>query len=302
MIGRTLAWALAGWGCTVVPLYGAAGSHSIHTVSYPYEPASWAVLGCAGIFLTLVGSARTRWRRRLVSALRGMQLLNTARLKRVLLAGIAWMTFCTGAVRGTSMVETVPFTILAPTASNQPPQSIEVLTPQFNPSLGTLESATTTISGTINTALEFFNTGAGGSYDVFVSDTLSLGGIPGLFGQELTGVVPADQPVFTAPVTFPFGPVDRGDPSELVLGSGTWSQLFSLPFPTLAVNQTPATVLVPGMSITGSSVTTYTYTPVTTPEPRLMFLPALVFAGTVRVWNRRRRGLAFLRPGRRNAS
>jgi len=119
-----------------------------------------------------------------------------------------------------------------------------------------------------------------------------LSGIPGLFVEELTGIVPADQPVFTSAVTFPFGPVDRGDPAELVVGSGTWNQLFSLPFPSLTVKQSPAPVLVPGMIISGSSVTTYTYTPAiaAVPEPRSSGLLALLFGFgfAARNWRARR--------------
>jgi hypothetical protein len=188
-------------------------------------------------------------------------------MKTALLAGMAWLAFAAGVAQPATITETAPFTILAPATSNLTPQTMNVSTPQFNPALGTFESGTTTITGTVSTALEFFGTGAGGPYDIFVTDTLSVAGIPGLFGQELTGTVPADQPVFILPVTIPFGPVDRGDPAELVVGSGTWSQLFSLPFPSLTVNQTPAPVLVPGLMISGSSVTTYTFAPVVAPVP-----------------------------------
>ena len=98
-------------------------------------------------------------------------------------------------------------------------------------------------------ALEFFNTGAGGPYDIVLSDTLSLDGIPGLFEQELTGIVPADQPAFITPAAmFPFGPVDRSDPAGVVAGSGTWNQLFSLPFPSLTVKEGPPAVLFPASS------------------------------------------------------
>jgi hypothetical protein len=198
--------------------------------------------------------------------------------KKCARALLAWLAFAAGGARAATITETAPFTIQAPAAANFPAQTVTVSTPQFNPALGTLESATTTITGTINTALEFFSTGASGPYDIFVTDTLSLAGIPGLFGQELTGAVPAAQPVFVSPVTFPFGPVDRSDPPELVVGAGTWNQLFSLPFPSLTVIQSPAPVLLPGMIISGSSVTTYTYTPaaVPVPEPRSSLVLALL--------------------------
>jgi hypothetical protein len=127
-----------------------------------------------------------------------VQFVKTPQFGRAFLGGIAWLAFAIGGARGASIIETVPFTILAPTAANLPPLTVDVSTPQFNPSLGTLESATTTISGTTSSALEFFNTGAGGLYDIFVEDTLTLAGIPGLFGQELTGIVPADQAVYLA--------------------------------------------------------------------------------------------------------
>jgi hypothetical protein len=222
--------------------------------------------------------------------------VKTAYFGRALLARIAWLAFAMGGARGASIIETVPFTILAPAAANLPPQTVNVPTPQFNPSLGTLESATTSITGTISTALEFFNTGASGPYDIFLTGTLSLAGIPGLFGQELTGIVPADQAVFTSPTTFPFGPVYRGDPAELVVCSGSWNQLFSLPFPFFTIKHSPAPVLVLGMSITGSSVTTYTYTPVTAaaPESRFLFVPALLFASVLEAWNRRRKRVKAL--------
>jgi hypothetical protein len=210
--------------------------------------------------------------------------LKTAHIGCALLAGFTWFALTVGDARGASITEAVPFTILAG-------QSLNVLTPQFNPSLGTLESATTTIGGTTSTALEFFSTGAGGSYDLLVTDTFSVAGIPGLFGQELTGTVPANQPVFTLPVTFLFGPLDRGDPLELgLVGSGSWNQLFSLPSPSLTIKQSPAPVIVPGMSISGASVTTYTYTPatVTVPEPRSFGVLALLFGFGVVVRNGKR--------------
>jgi hypothetical protein len=214
-----------------------------------------------------------------------------------LLAGISWLALAIGGAQGASIIETVPFSILAPTTSNLPPQTLNVSTPQFNPSLGTLETATTTIAGTVDIALEFFSTGAGGPYDIFLSDTLSLNGIPGLFGEELTGTVPANQGVFTAPVTIPFGPVDLFfGPAGAVVGSGTWNQLYSLPFPSFTVLQSPGPVLVPGLMVSGSSVTTYTYTPVTAtvPEPRFPFVPALLFTGVLEIWNwRRKRVKAF---------
>jgi hypothetical protein len=210
-----------------------------------------------------------------------------------LLAGIGWLALAVATARGASIRETVTFTILAPASVNSPPQTINVSTPQFNPILGTFESATTTISGTVDTALEFFTTGAGGPYDVLLTDTLTLAGIPGLFGQELTGAVPANQPVFLLPVTIPFGPVDRGDPPGLVVGTGTWNQLYTLPFPSLTAKESPAAVLVPGLMISGSSVTTYTYTPATAgvPEPRFYSLLTLLFGfGLVaRSWTKKSR-------------
>jgi hypothetical protein len=179
------------------------------------------------------------------------------------------------------MTEAVPFTILAG-------QNLNVFTPQFNPSLGTLESATTIVGGTTSTALEFFSTGAGGPYDILVTDTLSVGGVPGLFGQELTGTVPANQPVFTLPVTFLFGPLERGDPPELgLVGSGSWNEIFSLPSPSLTIKQSPAPVIIPGLSVSGASVTTYTYTPamIAVPEPRSFGVLAVLFGFGVVVRN-----------------
>jgi hypothetical protein len=182
--------------------------------------------------------------------------------------------------------------IQAPIATNLPPQILNVLTPQFNPTIGTFENGTTIITGTTAIGLEFFSTSAGGPYDVLVSDTLSLAGIPGLFVQELTGTVPANQAAFIAPATmFPFGPVDRSDPAELVAGSGMWNQLFSLPFPALTVMHGPAAIL-PGIIISGSSVTTYIYTPaaVPVPEPRSFCVIALLsgFGFVAKNWWTRR--------------
>jgi hypothetical protein len=198
-------------------------------------------------------------------------------LERTLLAGLA---FAIGVAHATTITATAPFSIQAPAASNLPPQTVNVATPQFNPALGTFESGATTISGTTSIGLEFFNTGAGGAYDVVLSDTLSLGGIPAFIVEELTGTVPADQAAFITPtVMFPFGPVDRSDPAVLVGGSGTWDQLFSLPFPSLTVNQSPAGGVLPGIIVSGSSATTYTYTPAIAPapEPRSFCVLALLF-------------------------
>lgn len=217
----------------------------------------------------------------------------TPQCRHAWLGAVACIAFAGGIAPCASITETVPFIILAPGALNLPAQTVIVPTPQFNPMLGTLQGATTTIAGTISTALEFFTTGAGGQYDVLLTDTISLAGIPALFGQELTGAIPAGQPVFALPVTFPFGPVDRSDPAELVFGSGTWNQLFSLPYPSLVVTQSPATaVLVPGLMISGTSVTTYAYTPATAaiPEPRSAALIALIFALGLVARNKRRWG------------
>jgi hypothetical protein len=202
-------------------------------------------------------------------------------------AGIVWLAVALGTARAASITETAPFTIQSPASANLPAQTVNVSTPQFNPALGTFEGGATTITGTIGIALEFFNTGAGGPYDLLLKDTLSLAGIPALFGEELTGVLPANQPAFiVAPATFPFGPVDRSDPPELVVGAGTWNQLFSLPFPSLTVNQGPAAVL-PAVIISGVSVTTYTYTPAmaSVPEPRFSFVLAWLFGCGVVVTN-----------------
>lgn len=209
---------------------------------------------------------------------------------RVLVAGSVCFAWALGSARAATITETTPFTILAPATANLPAQTINVSTPQFNPALGTFEGGATTITGTVSTALEFFSTGAGGPHDVFLSDTLSVSGIPGLFGGELTGIVPADQPVFTSAVTIPFGPVGRGDPADLAVGTGTWNQVFSLPSPSLIVMQSPATVIVPGLMVSGSSVTTYTYLAATTPvpEPRSFGVLASIFGFgfSVRYWRR----------------
>lgn len=194
------------------------------------------------------------------------------------LAAVAWFAFTAGAARPATITETTAFTIQSPAASNLAPQTVNVSTPQFNPALGTFESGATTITGTTGIGLEFFNTGAGGPYDILLSDTLTVGGVPGLFIEELTGTIPADQAAFITPTaTFPFGPVDRSDPAAVVVGTGTWNQLFSLPFPSLTIKEGPAAVL-PGIIISGSSVTTYTYTPTTAavPEPRSFCMLALL--------------------------
>ncbi len=217
--------------------------------------------------------------------------METGQCRRNLITVIAWLTVAIGSAQGATITETVPFSIQAPFAGNVAAQTLNVSTPQFNPSLGTFESGNTTISGTTSIGLEFFSTGAGGPYDVLLSDTLSVGGIPGLFIQELTGTVPAGQPAYIAPaVTFPFGPVDRSDPGEVVVGPGSWNQLFSLPFPSLSVKQGPAGVL-PGIIVAGFSATTYTYTPATTavPEPRCSSMVALFFACVFAVRNGRRK-------------
>jgi hypothetical protein len=244
----------------------------------------------------------------MMSLFQGVQFVKTACCGHASLALIASLAFGVGGARGASITETVPFTILAPAGANSTAQTINVSTPQFNPMLGTFEGGTTTISGTVDTALEFFSTGAGGPYDIFLSNTLNLAGIPGLFGQEVTGSVPANQTVFTLAVTIPFGPVDRGDPPELVSGSGTWNQLFSLPFPSLTINQSPASVLIPGMMISGSSVTTYTYTPAIAaiPEPRFGGAIMLLFGcGLVvtnwRAWRNKRAGTPIAQPSRGQA-
>ena len=208
--------------------------------------------------------------------------MKTKQRKYTLLAGMAWLALGSGTASAAEITETIPFTINAPAGTNLPPQTANVLTPQFDPALGTFQSGTTTITGTISMGLEFFSTGAGGPYDVLVDDTLGLGGIPGRFVEELTGTVPANQVAFITPgMTFPFGPVSRGDPAVQVIGTGTWNQVFSLPFPSLTLKQSPSSVL-PGILITGTSVTTYAYTPAVTaiPEPRLAGVLAIVLGGS----------------------
>jgi hypothetical protein len=217
-----------------------------------------------------------------------VHFVSAAQCGRILVAGIACFVFADPSTQAATIVESEPFTIQAPFAANLPVQTVVVATPQFNSSLGTFDTGSTVISGTTSIGLEFFNTGAGGPYDLLLSDTLTLGGIPGLFVQELTGTGPANQPAYIAPAaTFSFGPVERSDPSSLVVGSGTWDQLFSLPFPSLTINQGPAAVL-PAVIITGSAVTTYAYTPVATavPEPGFSFMLSLLFAcgSLVRNW------------------
>ena len=103
-------------------------------------------------------------------------LAKRRRCQRAWLAGIGWLAFGFGSARAAAITETVPFTIQAPLAANLPAQTVNVSTPQFNSALGTFESGTTAITGTTSIALEFFTTGAGGPYDVLLSDTLTLGG------------------------------------------------------------------------------------------------------------------------------
>jgi hypothetical protein len=225
--------------------------------------------------------------------------------KCTLLAVMASLTLGFGTASAAEITESVSFTINAPFGTNLPPQTVNVSTPQFDPALGTFQSGMTTVTGTINLGLEFFNTGAGGPYDVLVDDTLSLGGIPGRFVEELTGTVPANQTAFITPgMTFPFGPVDRGDPAAQVVGTGMWNQVFSLPSPSLTLKQSPSSPL-PGILIAGTSLTTYAYTPVITPVPEPRFTGVLVVVlgiGFVAA-NRRRRlaGPSKGRNGRRSS-
>jgi hypothetical protein len=178
------------------------------------------------------------------------------------------------ALQVATITEVVPFSILAPLASNFPPQTVTISTPQFNPALGTLVSAATTITGVASSDLEFFSTGAGGLFDVILSDALSFA----VFGQELTSTLPANQAVFNFPVTIPFGPLDKTDPIAAIVGTGTWDQLFSLPYPSLAVKRSPASVLVPGLSLAATSLTSYTYklAIAAVPEPRLVSIPGML--------------------------
>lgn len=221
--------------------------------------------------------------------------MKTSYLRRALLHGVppkllmgVLLAFLSGSVQAATFTETVPFTILAPSAANFPPQTVAVSTPKFNPSLGTLTATGTSVTGTVNTDLEFFSTGAGGSFDIILSDALSLA----VFEQDLTGTVPANQAVFDVPVKIPFGPLDRTNPLAAVVGTGTWDQVFSLPYPSLSIKQSPATALVPGLALTGTSVTTYTYTPAiaAVPEPRFILIPGLLFAAIVATltkdWNK----------------
>ena len=223
-----------------------------------------------------------------VSRFLKFQCLKLARSKLARLTLTACLV-AFGRCEASVITETVPFTISAPLASNLPVPTVNVSTPQFDPALGTLQSAATTITGSIGIAFEFFNTGAGAPYDILVTDTLSLAGIPGLFVEDVTGAIPAGQAAFiTPPVTFPFGPVDRSVPLQVASGVGTWNQLYSLPFPALTINAGPA-VALPAIFITGSSVTTYTYSPAATPvpEPRGSYLLGACLAFCMLVRNGR---------------
>jgi hypothetical protein len=164
-----------------------------------------------------------------------------------------------------NQVDTVPFSLIG-----SPTQQTLSL-PQFDPALGTLTSATITLSGTIQFALEAFNTGAG-SLSVTARDTLSFAGTPLLSIGQFSTTIPSNQPIFTfMPSPLPIGPLEQDfGPGALSFLIGTGTLPFNLSLASATVDQFtgPTTNSVLAFTgVTGNLTANYVFTPAVAPVP-----------------------------------
>jgi hypothetical protein len=177
------------------------------------------------------------------------------------------------------LIKTVPFSL------NGSPIQGTVLVPQFDPALGVLNSVTLDVTGTIQFALEDFNTGPG-AISVTAHETLLFQGIPLPAAGIFTSTIPSNQTVFT----FMPDPVSFGNLTEnfgpgavsFFIGNGTVPFSLSLAAATVDAFTGPTTTNVLAFSGTAGTVTaTYAFTPAAapTPEPATFAMVGLALVG-----------------------
>ena len=186
--------------------------------------------------------------------------LHAIALSLVIAAGL------TGTARA-DLIQSLPFSLIGS------PTQGTVLVPQFDPALGTLNSVSVAVTGTVQFALEDFNTGPG-SISVTARDTLSLNGTPILTGGTFTSTIPANQTVYT----FLPDPVSLGDFTEtfgpgvvsFFIGNGNVPFDLNLAAATVDSFTGPTTTAVLAFAgATGAVTATYAFTPAVAqaPEP-----------------------------------
>ena len=185
-----------------------------------------------------------------------------------------------GAARA-DLINTIPFSLIG--SPNQ--QTIQV--PQFDPALGTLTSATITVTGSLQFALEVFDTGPG-AVSVTARDTLSFGGTPLLAVGSFTSPIPANQPVFTfTPDPVSLGTLQEsfGANASFLIGTGT------LPFDLVLANATVDQFSGPNVSsvlafagASGNVTAAYAFTPAAAPVPEPNFFFAAGLALVALLW------------------
>ena len=163
------------------------------------------------------------------------------------------------------LIETAPFSLIG--SPNQGTVSL----PQFNPAQGTLNSATLTVSGTIQFVLETFNTGPG-AVTVTAHDTFFFGGTPLPTKGVFTATIPSNQPIYTfMPPPVPLGVLTEFfGPNTVSFFTGTATLPFQLSLGAATVDEfsglsTSGVLAFAGVS--GSVTADYAFTPTPSPAP-----------------------------------
>lgn len=177
------------------------------------------------------------------------------------------------------LIDTVPFSLIGSPAQQT------VYLPQFDPAHGTLDSATITVTGSMQFVLEVFDSGPGG-VSVTAHDTLSFNGTPLQVEGTFTSTIPASQSPYTfGPIALSLGNLTESLGPNVVsffTGTGTLPYQFSLPRATIDAFSGPTTS--GALAFTGASgnvTADYAFTPapVPVPEPSTLGLAGLALIG-----------------------
>jgi len=194
---------------------------------------------------------------------------------------LASLTFGVRSARA-DLIESAPYSLLG--AASQETVNL----PEFDPAQGALNSVTVTVSGSLQFALEVFDSGPG-TVSITALDTLSFNGTPLPVGDVFTGTIPSGQPVyvFTTPAVS-FGPVtEEFGPNAVSFFTGTGTIPFTLSLAPAVVSQfsgssTNSVLAFPGAS--GTVTADFAFTPAasTAPEPASFAMAglALICVGT----------------------
>lgn len=163
------------------------------------------------------------------------------------------------------LIATTPFSIVGS------PNQETITIPQFDPAQGTLNSATITVSGSMQFVLEVFDNGPG-PVAITAQDTLSFHGTPLLAEGTFTDTIPTGQSIYTfMPPAVSLGTLTEFFPSDTVsFFTGTGTLPFQLSLAGATVDQFSGATAYGAFAFTGATgnvTVDYAFTPAPVPEP-----------------------------------